>query len=56
MTAMQQQWFSNILELVPEHLKDLPGAKDTVTEVFTEIKDDFDLSMKKSMGKTVYLY
>ncbi len=51
MTPMQQEWFDNILDMIPSKLKKFPNCKATIDELFEEIGVDFEKSMKKSMGK-----
>ncbi|XP_013387188.1 dynein heavy chain 12, axonemal, partial [Lingula anatina] len=47
-TPIQQQWFDNILTMIPDHLKKLPGMKYVVKETFEEVKVNFENSMKMS--------
>ena len=49
-TPMQNDWFNNILAMIPEKLKSSKDLKETIQELFSEIGADFDRSMKKSMG------
>ena len=49
-TSMQQQWFDNILERIPEFLRNQKDMRDVINELFEEITEDFETSMKKSMG------
>jgi hypothetical protein len=48
---MQQELFDNILKLIPEELQNTQPLKDHIQEIFSEIRVDFDESMKKSMGQ-----
>lgn len=48
---MQDDWFNNILAMIPDKLKTEKDYKDVIEELFKEISVDFDKSMKKSMGK-----
>ena len=48
---MQNEWFQNILAMIPGKLKNSKDLKETIDELFSEISTDFNKSMKKSMGK-----
>ncbi len=48
---MHQEWFDNILDMIPSKLKKFPNCKSIIDELFQEVSIDFDKSMKKSMGK-----
>ena len=50
-TTMQDEWFQNILAMIPDKLTGDKAYKEVIEELFTEISADFDKSMKKSMGK-----
>lgn len=49
-TDMQQELFDHILMLIPEDLRNALPLKDYIAELFVEVRNDFDESMKKSMG------
>ena len=54
-TPMQQEWFQNILDLIPTHLKsDL--TREVLQELFEETRDNFDESMKKSSGEELKIF
>ena len=50
MTPMHQEWFDNILDMIPTKLKMFPHSKPIIDKLFQEVAIDFDKSMKKSMG------
>ena len=50
-TSIQDEWYDNILELIPHHLKDKKEYRDALKALFEEVVTDFAKSMKKSMGR-----
>ena len=50
-TPMQDEYFENILKLIPEHLQVGREYKAYIKELFEEVNKDFDKSMKKSQGE-----
>ena len=49
-TPMHQKWFNNILLLIPESLRAKKIFEEPINDLFNEIREDFNQSMKKSMG------
>jgi dynein heavy chain len=49
-TPMQQELFDHILQMIPPRLQATPELKEVIRELFEEISDTFNKSMKKSMG------
>ena len=49
-TSIQDEWYDNILEMIPHHLKDKKEYRDALKTLFEEVVTDFAKSMKKSMG------
>ena len=47
---IQQEWFDNILHLIPEHLK-TPKNREVIEETLREVGDNFSKSMQKSHSK-----
>ena len=43
---MQMEWFDEINCLIPNQLKSSPSMQQTLDELFDEIKNEFDRSMK----------
>ena len=56
MTPMQNEWFQNILAMIPDKLKHSKDLKETIDELFSEISTDFNKSMKKSMGEILNVF
>ncbi len=50
-TSMQQEWFDNILSMIPAELKKQKGFNAYKKALFAEIEVNFVKSMKKSMGR-----
>ncbi|XP_064633435.1 dynein axonemal heavy chain 12-like isoform X2 [Lineus longissimus] len=48
-TEIQQEWFDNILQMIPDRLKSDAQMKEVIAELFEEISVNFNQSMKKSM-------
>lgn len=48
---MQQEWFDNIISLIPPRLRHTSQLRDVIQELFEEVSTDFEGSMKKSIGK-----
>jgi hypothetical protein len=53
-TEIQQEWFDNILQMIPDRLKSDAYMKEVIDELFQEISVNFNQSMKKSMGMYTY--
>ena len=51
--SIQDEWYYNILELIPEKLKDKKEYREALKVLFDEVVTDFAKSMKKSMGKRI---
>ena len=51
-TPMQQEWFEHILTMIPEQLKQ-GHMREVIQELFQEVLEGFDKSMKKSMGEFI---
>lgn len=50
-TPVQQHWNDNILKMVPERLQQNPALQASIMDLFAEVKQDYNASMKKSMGE-----
>ena len=50
-TPMQDEYFENILKLIPDHLQVGRDYRAYIKELFEEVNKDFDKSMKKSQGR-----
>ncbi|XP_077865268.1 dynein axonemal heavy chain 12 [Saccoglossus kowalevskii] len=52
---MEQHWFESIMTMVPDKLKHSAAVKDYIEELFDEIREDYEISMRKSMVQHVLL-
>lgn len=52
---MQQEWVEHITCMIPENLRKKPDLKNLMEELFKEVRDDFKNSMKKSMGRNIFI-
>ncbi|XP_064606960.1 dynein axonemal heavy chain 12-like isoform X2 [Liolophura sinensis] len=50
---MQQEWFDNIISLIPPRLRLTSQLRDVIQELFEEVSTDFEGSMKKSIVQHV---
>ncbi|ELU12017.1 hypothetical protein CAPTEDRAFT_196412 [Capitella teleta] len=48
-TPMQQEWFEQILQMIPARLQATPKLQAVISALFEEINETFNKSMKKSM-------
>ena len=53
--SIQDEWYYNILEMIPEKLKDKKEYREALKVLFDEVVTDFAKSMKKSMGKNFFV-
>ena len=51
MAPLEDSWLANVLQLIPQHLKDLLVA--SVEKLSDEMKDDYLLSVKMAIGTYV---
>ena len=49
---IQQEWFDNILELIPTHLK-TPKNREVIEDTLREVGENFSKSMQKSLSEFV---
>eukprot|EP00105_Crassostrea_gigas_P043640 XP_019927788.1 PREDICTED: dynein heavy chain 12, axonemal isoform X3 [Crassostrea gigas] len=54
-TPVQQHWNDNILKMVPERLQQNPALQPSIMDLFAEVKQDYNASMKKSMVQHVLI-
>lgn len=50
---MEDSWLENVLNLVPQHLKVLTNSINVLSD---EMREDYLLSVKKSIGKWILLF
>ena len=53
--SIQDEWYYNILEMIPEKLKDKKEYREALKVLFDEVVTDFAKSMKKSMGRNFFV-
>lgn len=53
---IQQQWLMSMLKCVPESLREGKDRKLLVEELFGEVTRDFEMSMKRCVGKCYKLH
>ncbi|GFO33725.1 dynein heavy chain 12, axonemal-like, partial [Plakobranchus ocellatus] len=53
--AMQQSWADSILSMVPESLRTGAVLRELMQELFTEVRSNFESSMRKSMVQHVLM-
>ena len=54
-TPMQDEWFQNILTMIPDTLKQGADTMSYIDELFEEIRAVFESSMRKSMGECYFV-
>lgn len=50
---LEDSWLQNVLSLIPQHLKDVLHA--TVDKLSEEMKEDYLLSVKKTIGMIIHM-
>ena len=54
--AMQHSWADRILQMVPEHLRNAKVLHELLEDLFTEVRSNFENSMRRSMGMVLHIY
>lgn len=49
---MAQEWWDAILSMIPSQLVQSPWLQPYIKELYDEVKNEYEASIKKSMGKS----
>ncbi len=50
-TPMAEQWWLDILRMIPPHLVSAQHLQAHITQLQEEVHEEYEASMKKAMGK-----